>query len=105
GIRPQLNMHSDRRLALTRLHMERGARAGRYPQPASFPSAIRVVDASVDPFGVHPHRIRHADGDPLAVLQREVAVGLIAGSNRRVVAEAERVALIDPREIAAFGAP
>src|SRR3954468_20244178 len=98
-------MHRDWRRPFAGLHVEGCSRAGGYPEATPFPAAVRVVDAAVDPFRVGPHRIRHADGYPLSILERQVTIGFIPCRNRRIVAEAERVALIDPCEIAAFRAP
>src|SRR5215471_20190114 len=76
------------------------ARAG--PDAAAFPAAVRVVDAAVKGLGVEAHRIGHYEVDHLAVLESDQRLVLVAGGERRVVAEAERVVLIDPGVVARF---
>ena len=85
--------------------MWNGARVDyRGPHAAALPSAFRIVDAPVHPLRVEAERVRHAHHDPLAVLEREQSFRQVAGVDRRVRAEAERVELIDPRVVAALGA-
>ena len=54
--------------------------------PLPFQPAVRIVDAAVQPLRVEAERIRHAQHDPLAVLQRQQAFGRVAGVDRRVPA-------------------
>src|SRR5262249_19543598 len=68
--------------------------------PATFPSAVRVINPAVHPLRVEPHRIRHAQNHPFPVLEREQSLRRIAGVDRRVPAQPERVELIDPRVVA-----
>src|SRR4030095_7543512 len=78
----------------------RRAAAARLPEPAPFPAGARVVDASVEPLGVEAERVRDAQHDHLAILERDQAVVEVAGRQRPVLAEAERVVLVDPRVVA-----
>src|SRR6185437_2705200 len=82
----------------------RRAVAARRPDAARLPAAIRIVDAAVHPLGVEAHRIGHAHHHPFAVDQRKQRVVLVAGRDRHVLAEAERVVLIDPGVVARLGA-
>src|SRR5215468_425225 len=84
--------------------MERRARAHGRPKPAALPTGVRIVDATVHPLRVEAEWIRNAEDDPLAVLEREQGLGRVAGVDRRVLAESQRVELIDPCEIARLGA-
>src|SRR6201999_2739079 len=70
------------------------------PKPAALPAGIRIVDAAVEALGVEAKRIRHADRDHLAVLQRDEAVLQVRGGHRNVFAETEGVVLVDPRVVA-----
>src|SRR5882672_2658152 len=101
---PQLEVHRDRLLALPALHEPRRAITAGGPQPAALPARARIVDAPVEPLGVEPERVRHAQQDHLAVLERDEAVVEIGGGHRHVLAEPERVVLIDPRVVARLGA-
>ena len=92
------------RRALAGLHVERRARADGRPQPLALPARLGIVDPAVHPFRVEAGRIRHAEHDPLAVLQRQQALGRVAGVDRRVRAQPGGVELIDPGVVAALGA-
>ena len=83
-------------------HGVRSPLAAHSPRP--FQPAVRIVDAAVEALGVEPDRIRHAQHDHPAVRVGDQAVVQVAGRHRHVVAEAERVVLIDPRVIARLGA-
>src|SRR5688572_31281135 len=74
------------------------------PEPATLPAHLRIVDAPVEAFGVVAHRIRHAQRDHAAVGVGDETVVQVAGGHRYVVAEAERVVLVDPRVVARLGA-
>src|SRR6185295_5093254 len=94
------DMHRARLRALAALHQPRRAVAAGAPEPAAFPAGARVVDAPVEALGVEPQRIRDAQHDHLAVLQRDEAVVQVGGGHRDVLAQPERVVLIDPGVVA-----
>src|SRR5262249_14159748 len=100
----KLEVHDDRLLTLAAFHEPRRAVAAGRPDPAALPPSGRVVDAPVEPLGVEAQRIRNAQHDHLAVLQRDQSVVDVAGRHRHGVAEPERFVLVDPRVIARFGA-
>src|SRR5687767_13973604 len=101
-IRPELEPDRFTRGALPALHVERGASADSGPETTPLPVGVRIVDAAVQPLGIEAHRIRNAKDDPLSILQHKQPLGLIAGVDRNVLPEAERVELIHPRVIAPF---
>ena len=76
----------------------------RRPQPSAFPAGLRIVDAGIETFGVEAERIRNAQHDHLAVDECGETVVLIRRRNRHVLAEADRVVLIDPGVVARLGA-
>src|SRR5690349_22983289 len=92
------------RCALSCLHVERSPRADRRPQSLPLPASFRIVDSTVEPFGVETGWIWHAEDDELAVLQRQQTFRCVAGIDRRVGTEAGRIELIDPGVIACFRA-
>src|SRR4051812_10083251 len=104
-IRAQLKLYELRRLALAAFAMEWRAVAGARPHATAFPAAIRVVDTAVDQLGEEAHGIGHDEVDHLAVLERDDRLVLIAGGKRNVLAEAQRVMLIDPGVVACFRRP
>src|SRR5688572_3718529 len=95
-VRPYLPVRGERLRTLAAFDEPRRAVAVGRPQAASFPSRLRIVNASVEALGVEAHRIRYAQHDHLAVLVRDHAVVQVAGRDRHVLAKAERVVLIDP---------
>src|SRR5262245_38499269 len=102
-IRPHLELHQLRHVALAdAFAVERRAVAGAAPDAAAFPAGVRVVDAAVERLGVEAHRIRHDDVDHLAVLERDQRLVLVAGRERGVLAETQRVMLVDPGVVARF---
>src|ERR1051326_1863287 len=102
--RPQLEVHDHRRHALAAFLVPRRAVAARGPQAAGFPAAVGIVDAAVEALGVEAGRIRHLERDHLTARIGDQAVVEIAGGDRHVLAEPERVVLIDPGVVARFGA-
>src|SRR5687768_14807095 len=74
------------------------------PEAAALPAGARIVNAPVEALRIEPQRIRHPQDDHLSVLECDQAVVEIAGRHRHVVAQAERVVLIDPRVVARLGA-
>src|SRR6266550_4885793 len=103
-IRPQLDVHGARARALAALHQPGCAVAVGAPQPAALPATIRIVDAAVEALGVETHRIRDADRHHLPVLERDEAVAQVCGRHRNVLAEPERIVLVDPGVVARFHA-
>src|SRR5262249_3494323 len=65
---------------------------------------VRVVDSAIEPLRVETKRIRHAQHDHLAVLERDQAVVQVPSRHRHVLSEAECVVLIDPAVVARFRA-
>src|SRR4051812_38596519 len=102
-IRTQLELHQLRHVALAdAFAMEWRAVAGAGPYAAAFPARVRVVDATVKRLGVEAHRIGDDHVDHLAILERDQRLVLVAGRERGVLAEAERVVLVDPGVVARF---
>src|SRR6266545_970381 len=89
-----------RRLPLARLEVERRAPAVRPIDAAALPAAIRVVNAAIEPLREVPHRIGDLQTDPFPVHQREEAFIRIAGVDRDVLAEPERILLVHPGVVA-----
>ena len=100
----QLEVHDDGLLALAAFHEPRRPVPAGRPQPAALPAGVRIVDAPVEPLGVEAQRVRHAQQDHLAVLERDQAVVEVGGRHRHVLAEPERVVLVDPGVVARLGA-
>src|SRR2546425_4102106 len=103
-IRPHLDMHGARLRALAAFHQPRRAVAVRAPQPATLPTGVRVVDASVQTLGEEAHRVWHAHQDHAPVPERREAVLEVGGRDRNVLAQAHRVVLIYPGVIARLSA-
>ena len=99
-----LEVHDHRLHTLATFLQPRRAIALRRPQAPALPAGIGIVDAAVEALGVEAGRIRHLQRDHLAVLERDHAVVEVAGGDRHVVAEAQRVVLVDPGVIARLGA-
>src|SRR5258706_16314689 len=73
------------------------------PQTPALPAGVHVVDAPVEILGEEAHRIRHADRHKLAVDKRIERIRVVARGDGNVLAQAERVVLIDPDVIGRFG--
>src|ERR1035438_1729674 len=99
-IGPQLDMHGARLRALAALHQPRRAIAARAPEPAALPARVGVVDAPVEALGKEAQGVGDAHHDHLAVLQRHESVVEVGGGNRNVLAQAQRVVLVDPGVVA-----
>src|SRR6058998_2108649 len=104
GIGAKLELHDLARRPLAAFDVERRPRAVRRPQPLAFPACTRVVDAPVHPLGVEAHRIGDTQVDELAVHEGEQRLVSVAGGDRHVPAEPERVELIDPGVVAGLSA-
>src|SRR5579862_3901802 len=94
-----LDMYRHWRHALAALLEPGRAIAFRGPQTPAFPARLRVVDACVQSLGVEAHGIRDTQHDHLAVDQRDEAVIFVAGGNRHILAETDRIVLVDPRVV------
>src|SRR5207244_5351718 len=103
-IGPDLDMHGARPGAFAALHQPWNAIAARAPEPAALPAGIRIIDAAVETFGKKAQRIGHAQHDHLAVLEGDETVVEVGGGDRNILAEADRVVMIDPGVIARLGA-
>src|SRR5580704_17603141 len=90
--------------ALAAFHVERRAAAGGGPDPLALPAGPGIVDPPVHALDVEAERIGHAQGHELAVDQRQEPFGAVAGGDRHIGAETQRVELIDPGVIARLGA-
>src|SRR5580700_11020793 len=97
-------MHHHRGHAFAAFLMPGHAVAARCPQAAAFPAGFGIVDAAVETFGIEAGWVRQLHDDHLSVRISDQAVIEIAGGDRHVIAEAERVVLIDPGVIARLGA-
>src|SRR6266536_2205193 len=106
GERIGAKLESDdfRPVLLAALQVEhRPGRIGR-PQRLAFPAGIGVVDAPIHPLGEIADRVGHAQHDELAIHQRQQRVIHVAGGDRHVLTQTERVELIDPGVIARLDA-
>src|SRR6266536_3201510 len=74
------------------------------PQRLALPAGIGVVDAPIHPLGEIADRVGHAQHDELAIHQRQQRVIHVAGGDRHVLTQTERVELIDPGVIARLDA-
>src|SRR3984885_15635143 len=81
-----------------------GGVAFRRPQAPALPAGVRIVDAGIKSLGIEAERIRDAQRYHLAIDQRREAVALVRCRDRHVVAETDRVVLIDPGVVARLGA-
>src|SRR5262249_9952888 len=102
-IRAELEFHHLRQRAPAALGVERRAVAIGRPQSPPLPAGIGVVDASVEAFGEEAHRIRHAELDELAVHEHVQRIRIVTGGDRNILAQPERVVLIDPGVVARLG--
>src|SRR5262249_1375846 len=99
-----LDVHRDRRHAFAALLQPGGAVPFRRPQAPTLPAGLRIVDAGVETLGIEAERIWHPQHHHFAVDQSGEAVVLVGGRDRNVIAEADRVMLIDPGVVARLGA-
>src|SRR5262249_7644846 len=76
----------------------------RGPQAAALPAGVWIVDTAVEPLDVEAERVGDAEQDHLAVFQRDDAVLQVRGRHGHVLAQAERVVLVDPAVVAGLGA-
>src|SRR5215470_4238954 len=100
----ELELHDLAGGALVAFEMERGAGGEGRPHRPPLPAGLGIVDAPVHALGVEAHRVRHAQVDELAVDQREQRLVGVAGGERHVLAEPERVVLVHPAVVAGLGA-
>src|SRR5262249_826801 len=99
-----LDMHGQGGHALATLLEPRRPITLRRPQAPALPAGLRIVDAGVETLGIEAEWVRHAQRHHLAIDERREAVVFICGRDRHVIAETNRVVLIDPGVIARFGA-
>src|SRR6516225_2685569 len=93
----ELEMEGDRDGTLAAFLQPRRPVAARRPHSAASPSAIGVVDAAVQALGIEAHRVGDAQHHPFPVDQRQQRVVLVAGRDRHVVPEPQRIVLIPRR--------
>src|SRR5580704_7939625 len=103
-IGPDLDMDRHGRHALAAFLEPGRAVAFRRPQAPALPAGVRIVDAGIKSLGIKAERVRDAQRHHLAVDQRGKAVTLVRSRDRHVVAEPDRVVLIDPGVVARLGA-
>ena len=65
---------------------------------------MRIVDAGIETLGIKAQRVGDPQRDHFAVHERSEAVVLVSRRDRHVVAEPDRIMLIDPGVVARFGA-
>src|SRR6516225_1954473 len=99
-----LNVHCERARALAKLVEPGRAVAAGTPQAPAFPAGIRIVDAPVQTLGVETHGVWHPHQDHLAVLEADEPVLEVGGGDRNVLAEPDRIVLVDPGVVARLGA-
>src|SRR5262245_10461099 len=102
-IGPQLDVHGDGLAALPTFPEPRRPVTAGGPQAAALPAGLWIVDASIEPLGVEAERVRDTQRDHLAILERDEAAHEIGGRHRHILAESERIVLVDPRVIARLG--
>src|SRR5690606_30012229 len=104
-IRADLHLDELALRALAALDVPDEVRAVVRVERTSLPAGCRVVDATVHAALIEAERIRHAERQPLAGLrvEREQRVRVRPGRERRVLAEARDVVLIDPVVIVEVG--
>src|SRR5215813_13091505 len=76
--------------------MERRARRVSGPQALAFPACFRIVDAPIQSLRVEVGGIRNAQRHPFAVDDCHQRILAVARGDWGVLAETERVELIDP---------
>src|SRR5687768_11615294 len=69
GVGPQLEFHQLALGALAAFDVPHEVRAVIRIEPATFPAAVRIVDASVEPARIEAERIRHTQRRPLLLLR------------------------------------
>src|SRR5579872_84356 len=97
-IRPQLELHGLAGCALAAFEVPRSARGIRGPESLALPAGFRIIDAAVQALGEEAHRVGNSHHQELSGLgiERFESVHLVAGGDRSILAEAERVELVDP---------
>ena len=75
------------------------------PDAPAFPARVTVIYPAVQTLGIKAQRIGDAKDDPLSVDESQQSLVLIAGCDRDVVAQSERIELVDPVIVRTFRAP
>ena len=73
-------------------------------QPPALPATVRIVDPTVHPLGVETHGIRYAHHHPLTVPEGQQSFRQVAGVDRHIGTQAQRVELVHPGIVAPLGA-
>src|SRR3954454_13897517 len=97
-------MHGARLRTLTAFHHPRHAIAAGAPEAAPLPAGVRIVNAAVKALGEETDRVGDAQHHHLPVLEGNKAVIEVGGGDRDVLAEADRIVMIDPGVVARLGA-
>src|ERR1700722_16942708 len=100
----KLELHYLGQGSLAALVVERRPVAIGGPQAAALPAGIGIVDAAIEALGEEAHGIGDAQLDEFSVQENVERIRIVSGGDRHVLAQAERVVLIDPGVIARFGA-
>src|SRR5215469_277194 len=79
--------------------MCRSSGVGR-PHSLALPTAVRIINASIQTFGVKAHRVWNTKGDKFSVHERLERIGCIACGKRHVSTQAKCVVLIHPSVVA-----
>src|SRR5580693_5600644 len=101
---PDLDVDRKGRHALAAVLEPGRAFAFRRPQAPALPAGVRIVDAGIKTLGIKAERVRDAQRHHLAVDQRGKTVAFVRRRDRHVVAEPDRVVLVDPGVVARFRA-
>src|SRR5262245_14501722 len=100
----QLEFHDLRFASYAAFRMEHGARRISCPYAPPFPASAGVVDATIHAPVVEIERIGNPQVYELAVDEREQRRIQVAGCDGNILSEAHDAELVDPDEIARFGA-
>jgi hypothetical protein len=100
GIGAKLQLHDLARRPLAALDVERSSGAIRRPHRLALPAGICIVEAAIHPLGIKAHGIGHAQIDELSVHQGEERLVGVAGGDRHILAQTERVELVYPGVVA-----
>src|SRR5262245_30163529 len=101
GAKLQLDDLARRTFATLNVKWSSGA-IGR-PKSLSFPTRVRVINAAIHPFGIKPHGIGNAQIDKPTIHEGKQRFVGVAGGDRHVLAQPERVELVHPSIVARLG--
>ena len=93
-------MQYDRLCTFTTFEQPGCAATFRYPQTTSLPACIRVIYPAFKTFDIKPEWIGSPDGDEFSINERMYAVKQVTDCHRHILAQSQRIVLIDPGVIA-----